>query len=182
MEKVKRQKEEEVGLQEKKVAAEKSAKEKDEEAALKMQYEANDVDEMTMKRKTMRKQTFDKDEMPDDQKARESLTADDQFVMAGALKVETRKAIGEEEEEWEFVEEEDEKPRELTPRKYEESKVEFDDVEEFLNKRRMQRLQLDEVQAFEELPRATRHRTMRKGETNFTNIRVYQKAKTTFSQ
>nr|CAD2194559.1 unnamed protein product [Meloidogyne enterolobii] len=172
-EKVKKQKEEEVGLQEKKVAAEKSAKEKAEEAALKMQYEADDVDKMTMKRKTMKKQTFDKDELPDDQKVRESLTADDQFVMAGALKVETRKAIGEEEEEWEFVEEEDEKPRELTPRKYEESKVEFDDVEEFLNKRRMQRLQLDEVQAFEELPRATRHRTMRKGFVSLPDSQLY---------
>uniref|UniRef100_A0A914N1I4 Uncharacterized protein n=1 Tax=Meloidogyne incognita TaxID=6306 RepID=A0A914N1I4_MELIC len=171
-EKVKRQKEEEVGLQEKKVAAEKSAKEKA-EAALKMQYEADDVDKMTMKRKTMKKQTFDKDELPDDQKVRESLTADDQFVMAGALKVETRKAIGDEEEEWEFVEEEDEKPRELTPRKYEESKVEFDDVEEFLNKRRMQRLQLDEVQAFEELPRATRHRTMRKGFVSLPDSQLY---------
>jgi hypothetical protein len=53
-----------------------------------MLYKADDVDKMSMKRKTMKKQLFDKDEMPEDQKARESLTDENgQFVMAGGLKV-----------------------------------------------------------------------------------------------
>uniref|UniRef100_A0A1I8BVF3 Ig-like domain-containing protein n=1 Tax=Meloidogyne hapla TaxID=6305 RepID=A0A1I8BVF3_MELHA len=157
-----KQKEEE----EEKVTDEKSAKDKAEEA-IRMQYDSDDVEKMAMKRKTMKRQTFDKDEMPDDQKARESFTGDDgQFVMAGSLKVETRKAMGEEEG-WEWVEDESDetlnKPKELLKYEPNESKVEFDEVEEFLNKRRMQRLVPDDVQAFEELHRATRHRTMRKG-------------------